>query len=79
MFQRLRLVLCIAVTAMFAFGCKTPGKQVTDKPKRIVNIVNFIRLLEPLDSAITQDVLYQTVVAQVKLFSSYHLPATYLL
>jgi hypothetical protein len=79
MFQRLRLVLCIAVAAIFAFGCKTPEKQVTDRPKRIVNIVNFIRLLEPRDSAITQDVLYQTVVEQVKLFSGYHLPATYLL
>ena len=34
---------------------------------RIVNIVNFIRLLEPRDSAITEDVLYQTVVRQVEM------------
>ncbi|HLK31413.1 MAG TPA: hypothetical protein VKT28_22735 [Puia sp.] len=49
------------------------------KPKRIVNIVNFIRLLEPRDKEITEDVLYETVVSQINLFSRYHLPATYLL
>ena len=37
---------------------------------RIVNIVNFIRLLEPRDSTITEDVLYQTVVSQVALMRS---------
>ncbi|TKK66026.1 hypothetical protein FC093_18670 [Ilyomonas limi] len=46
---------------------------------RIVNIVNFIRLLEPRDAAITQDVLYQTVVNQIKLMRQYHLGGTFLL
>ena len=46
---------------------------------KIVNIVNFIRLLEPRDSAITQDVLYQTVVEQIKLMRAHHLPGTFLL
>jgi len=49
------------------------------QPKRIVNIVNFIRELEPRDSATTEEVLYQTVVSQIQLFSKYKLPATYLL
>ena len=32
-----------------------------DHPK-IVNIINFIRLLEPRDVKITEEVLYETVV-----------------
>jgi hypothetical protein len=46
---------------------------------RIVNIVNFIRLLEPRDSAITEDVLYQTVVSQVALMRKCRLGGTFLL
>jgi hypothetical protein len=46
---------------------------------RIVNIVNFIRLLEPRDPQITQDVLYQTVVKQVELMNKYKLRGTFLL
>lgn len=48
------------------------------KPK-IVNIVNFIRLLEPRDPKITQEVLYQTVVEQVKMMEHYKLGGTFLL
>lgn len=48
------------------------------KPK-IVNIVNFIRLLEPRDSKITKDVLYQTVVKQVEMMNAYKLGGTFLL
>ena len=46
---------------------------------RIVNIVNFIRDIEPRDSTITKDVLYQTVVQQIKLMQRYHLGGTFLL
>lgn len=49
-----------------------------DRP-RIVNIINFVRLLEPRDSAITEDVLYQTVVKQVEMMRKYHLVGTFLL
>lgn len=49
-----------------------------DGPK-IVNIVNFIRLLEPRDEKITQDVLYQTVVKQVEIMQQYKLGGTFLL
>ncbi|MFT4018001.1 MAG: hypothetical protein QM668_13630 [Agriterribacter sp.] len=48
------------------------------KPK-IVNIINFIRLLEPRDAAITEDVLFQTVVEQVEIMRKYKLPGTFLL
>jgi hypothetical protein len=49
-----------------------------DHPK-IVNIVNFIRLLEPRDPKITEDVLYQTVVKQVEILQQYKLQGTFLL
>lgn len=49
-----------------------------DGPK-IVNIVNFIRLLEPRDAKITQDVLYQTVVKQVEMMQQYKLGGSFLL
>ena len=43
--------------------------KVKDHPK-IVNIINFIRLLEPRDTAVTEDVLYQTTLKQVKLMKN---------
>ena len=49
-----------------------------DRPK-IVNIVNFIRLLEPRDPKITEDVLYETVVKQVGMMKKYRLGGTFLL
>ncbi len=55
------------------------GADVRAQSPRIVNIVNFIRLLEPRDSAITEDVLYQTVVRQVSLMRRYRLRGTFLL
>ena len=59
---------------------KTSGKRLNDNPHpRIVNIVNFIRLLEPRDPKITEDVLYQTVVRQVEMMRRYHLKGTFLL
>jgi hypothetical protein len=50
----------------------------TNTPK-IVNIVNFIRLLEPRDSAITEGVLYETVAKQIEIMKKYRLPGTFLL
>lgn len=60
------------------------GKAQSSKAKhpaepKIINIVNFIRLLEPRDPAITQDVLFQTVVKQVDLMKKHHLGGTFLL
>jgi hypothetical protein len=73
------LVCVVLLITNTALGSKNPGANaVTDKPK-IVNIVNFIRLLEPRDPKITEDVLYQTVVKQVALMKKYHLGGTFLL
>jgi hypothetical protein len=49
-----------------------------DTPK-IVNIINFIRLCEPRDERITEEVLYNTVVKQVEVMKTYGLGGTFLL
>lgn len=54
-------------------------RSSNDNHPKIVNIINFIRLLEPRDSAITEDVLFQTVVKQVEILRKYKLPGTFLL
>jgi len=55
------------------------ANQATNEKPRIVNIVNFIRLLEPREEEITEDVLYQTVVTQLNLMNKYNLGGTFLL
>lgn len=49
-----------------------------DEPK-IVNIVNFVRLLEPRIPEFTEEVLYNTVAEQVKIMRRYKLRGTFLL
>ncbi|MGC4034960.1 MAG: hypothetical protein QM764_03290 [Chitinophagaceae bacterium] len=66
----------ICIIALFTFSKGIAQKQT---PK-IVNIINFIRLLEPRDpDVITEDVLYQTVVKQVEVMKQYKLGGTFLL
>jgi hypothetical protein len=56
------------------------ASAISEKPKpKIVNIVNFIRLLEPRDPKITEDVLFQTVVKQVEMMNKYKLGGSFLL
>jgi hypothetical protein len=59
-------------------GIYKRAKNHNDHPK-IVNIVNFIRLLEPRDPKITEDVLYQTVVKQVEIMKKYKVGGSFLL
>ena len=67
-------------------GCLTSEKkqeksaetETGDKPK-IVNIINFIRLLEPRSEEITEDVLFQTTVKQLEMMKEYKLGGTFLL
>jgi len=56
-----------------------PKTTAGNRSPRIVNIVNFIRLLEPRDAAITEDVLFKTVENQVALMKKYQLGGTFLL
>ncbi len=77
----LSLILLVTLTC-----CSNPEKtknvnqekENDDKPK-IINIINFIRLLEPRDINITEEVLYETVVNQVKMMKKYKLGGTFLL
>jgi len=73
-------LFCIAAICLLGSfaNVKPPHKKGNDHPK-IVNIVNFIRLLEPRDPAITEDVLYQTVVKQVEMMRQYKLGGSFLL
>lgn len=73
-------VLVLSLT----FACTTQVKEQKKIPEagekpRIVNIINFIRLLEPRDEKVTEDVLYQTVVKQVEMMNQYGLGGTFLL
>lgn len=69
----LLLLLLLASTNTMA---KSSSSQ--DSP-RIVNIINFIRQVEPRDKNITEEVLYETVNEQVKLLTKYNLQGTFLL
>ena len=70
------ICLFFFLSSISAQSKSTAGKN--DHPK-IVNIVNFIRLLEPRDPKITEEVLYQTVVKQVAMMKKYRLGGTFLL
>lgn len=54
------------------------NKVLAEEPK-IVNIVNFIRLLEPRDPKITEEIMYKTVVKQIEIMNLHKLPGTFLL
>jgi hypothetical protein len=75
-----KLIFCTLFisTAINSFAQNKKTNPADSTPK-IVNIVNFIRLLEPRDPAITEDVLYQTVAKQVEVMKRYHLGGTFLL
>jgi hypothetical protein len=77
-----QILICIIILyALPSFSSLAREKQAgpAKDGRKIVNIVNFIRLLEPRDAQITEDVLYQTVVSQVEIMKKYKLPATFLL
>jgi len=77
-----RRLLVYGLSCIIMLCCGNPAKSQADEANaspKIVNIVNFIRLLEPRDAAITQDVLYQTVVKQVNIMRQYRLGGTFLL
>ncbi|WP_440134837.1 hypothetical protein [Chitinophaga sancti] len=81
MIHKIKFILLLAVFCIHA-DYSVYARQSKTKPAaepRIVNIVNFIRDIEPRDANVTKDVLYQTVVNQVKLMKQYHLGGTFLL
>jgi len=77
--------LIIMILSLVDIGLFSSFQRSDIQPKtnlthpKIVNIINFIRLLEPRDPKITQEVLFQTVVSQVEIMNKYHLGGTFLL
>jgi hypothetical protein len=70
----------IAIICPPAGAAPTPQKATKENEHpKIVNIVNFIRLLEPRDANKTQDLLYQAVVKQVEIMNQYKLGGSFLL
>ena len=65
------------ILAALLVGCATEDPSQTSP--RIVNIINFIRYTEPRSEAITEKVLYETVLSQAKDLRSKDLIGTYLL
>lgn len=70
LFYSIMILLFLAVTNVTAKNTPSP---------RIVNIINFIRQLEPRDSKISEEVLYETVYKQVELLKKYNMRGTFLL
>lgn len=60
-------------------GQNVNSREVNNDKPRIINIINFVRLLEPRDPAITKEVLYRTVVSQLEIMKEYKLKGTFLL
>ncbi|MGE4569366.1 MAG: hypothetical protein AB7C90_09335 [Bacteroidales bacterium] len=75
----LRVVPLLLLTLSVSCASGPVLREKTEPSPRIVNIINFIRELEPRDAQITPEVLYQTVVSQIALHKQYNLPATFLL
>lgn len=61
------------------YGVPLKKAQKESHHPRIVNIVNFIRLIEPRDPKITEEVLFNTVVKQIEVMNKYKLGGTFLL
>ncbi|KAA6320600.1 hypothetical protein EZS27_029647 [termite gut metagenome] len=72
----LRLIIAMAFCIS---ACSSSDSNKKPESPCIVNIVNFIRQIEPRVEAYTDEVLYQTVVEQVKQLNQYQLPGTFLL
>ncbi|HML76408.1 MAG TPA: hypothetical protein PKB02_18095, partial [Anaerohalosphaeraceae bacterium] len=76
----LATISCLLTNASCQAASIQPGTpEVCKDTPKIVNIINFIRLCEPRDQKITQEVLYNTVVKQVEIMKQYGLGGTFLL
>ncbi len=73
------IVLCALSITMTAETCPARKADALRSSPRIVNIINFVRQCEPRIDWITEDVLYQTVVEQIKIMKQHQLKGTFLL
>ena len=72
----LRIILCCLFLTITGEICRAKEAVATGGSPRIVNIINFIRQCEPHIDWITEDVLYDTVVSQIKIFKQHQLKGT---
>jgi len=75
----LKIILFFLILISFSKINQSKEPAPPKRSPRIVNIINFIRQCEPRIDWVTEDVLYQTVVEQIKIINRYHLKATFLL
>ena len=75
----LSIILCSLLLTVTSEICMAAEADAANSSPRIVNIINFIRQCEPRIDWITEDVLYETVVAQVNIMKRYQLKGTFLL
>jgi hypothetical protein len=75
------LLGCVAVLGCTsrATGERQGSSDVGSSSPRIVNIINFVRLLEPRSAEITEEVLFNTVAEQVRIMRANKLRGTFLL
>jgi len=76
---KLRIILCVLILTITGEICRAQKAETESSPPRIVNIINFIRQCEPRIDWITEDVLYETVVEQIKIMKKHQLKGTFLL
>lgn len=79
--NRKPLVFALSILLYFLLptGYLNAQNNKKELQPKIINIINFIRLLEPRDPKITEEVLYQTVVEQVEMLKKCGLRGTFLL
>ncbi len=75
----LRIILCCLFLTITGEICHAKEAVATGGSPRIVNIINFIRQCEPRIDWITEEVLYDTVVEQIKILKKHQLKGTFLL
>ena len=72
-------IVFLVIIILLGYSCQSTPKNDPKEAPRIVNIINFIRQLEPRDPLITEDILYETVYQQILLLRKHSLPGTFLL
>ncbi len=77
--MKLGIIICVFFLAISGHDCRAEEATAKSTSPRIVNIINFIRQCEPRIEAITEDVLYETVVEQIKIINEHQLKGTFLL
>ena len=77
--MKIIVLFCSLALSMTGEFCRGQAVDAKSKTTRILNIINFIRQSEPRIDWITEEVLYETVVEQIKIMKRHELKGTFLL